>query len=101
MKLAGPMKAIAVIPARMGSTRLARKALREISGLPMIGHVYRGVSASPLLDGIVVSTYSEEILEVCQKHGWHARMTSPEHRSGTERVHEISNSAAADVYLNV
>jgi 3-deoxy-manno-octulosonate cytidylyltransferase (CMP-KDO synthetase) len=95
------MRAIAVIPARLGSTRLARKALREISGLPMIGHVYRGVSASPLLDGIVVATDSEEILEVCQKHGWHARMTSPEHRSGTERVHEISNSAAADVYLNV
>jgi len=44
------MKAIAVIPARLGSTRLTRKALRDIAGVPMIGHVYRGVSASPLLD---------------------------------------------------
>ena len=101
MKLVTPMKAIAVIPARLGSTRLRRKALRDIAGLPMIGHVYRGVCASPLLDGVIIATDSEEIAEVCNKHGWHARMTSGAHRSGTERVHEVCNLAAADVYLNV
>jgi 3-deoxy-manno-octulosonate cytidylyltransferase (CMP-KDO synthetase) len=95
------MKAIAIIPARLGSTRLARKALREIAGLPMIGHVYRGVSESPLLDEVLVATDSEEILDICRKNGWHARMTSSQHRSGTERVHEISCSLPADVYLNV
>jgi 3-deoxy-manno-octulosonate cytidylyltransferase (CMP-KDO synthetase) len=95
------MRAIAVIPARLASTRLTRKMLRALAGLPMIGHVYRGVSASPFLDGVIIATDSEEIMDVCQKHGWHARMTSSQHRSGTERVHEISNSAAADVYLNV
>jgi 3-deoxy-manno-octulosonate cytidylyltransferase (CMP-KDO synthetase) len=95
------MKAIAVIPARLASTRLARKALRDLAGLPMIGHVYRGVSASRLLDGVIIATDSEEIMDVCQKNGWHSRMTSSQLRSGTERVHEISNSTAADVYLNV
>jgi 3-deoxy-manno-octulosonate cytidylyltransferase (CMP-KDO synthetase) len=95
------MKAIAVIPARLGSTRLTRKALREIAGLPMIGHVYRGVSQSRLLDEVLVATDSEEILEICRKNGWKAQMTSAEHRSGTERVHEISGSHPADVYLNV
>lgn len=95
------MKAIAVIPARLGSTRLARKALREIAGLPMIGHVFRGVSASPLLDEVLVATDSDEIMDVCQKNGWNACMTSSLHRSGTERVHEISGSHPADVYLNV
>ena len=40
-------------------------------------------------------------MDVCQKHGWTARMTSSQHRSGTERVHEISNTVEADVYLNV
>jgi len=95
------MKAIAVIPARLASTRLSRKALRDLGGLPMIGHVYRGVSASPLLDDVIVATDSEEILEVCERHHWKARMTSAEHRSGTERVHEIANAVAADVYLNV
>jgi 3-deoxy-manno-octulosonate cytidylyltransferase (CMP-KDO synthetase) len=95
------MKAIAVIPARLASTRLSRKALRDLAGLPMIGHVYRGVSASPLLDDVIVATDSEEILQVCDKHHWKARITSSEHRSGTERVHEIANAVAADVYLNV
>jgi 3-deoxy-manno-octulosonate cytidylyltransferase (CMP-KDO synthetase) len=95
------MKAIAVIPARLASTRLSRKALRDLGGLPMIGHVYRGVSASPLLDDVIVATDSEEILQVCERHHWKARMTSAEHRSGTERVHEIANAVAADVYLNV
>lgn len=95
------MKAIAVIPARLGSTRLSRKALRDIAGLPMIGHVYREVCASPLLDEVIIATDSQEIVEVCKKHGWHARMTSAQHRSGTERVHEVSNLAAAEVYLNV
>ncbi len=67
----------------------------------MIGRVYRGVAASPLLADVIVATDAEEIMDVCRKNGWHARLTSPDHRSGTERVHEISNHVAADVYLNV
>jgi 3-deoxy-manno-octulosonate cytidylyltransferase (CMP-KDO synthetase) len=95
------MKAIAVIPARLASTRLPRKMLREISGKPLIGVVYEAVRASPLLAGVVIATDSEEILQVCGEHGWNARMTSPAHRSGTERVHEVSGREAADVYINV
>jgi 3-deoxy-manno-octulosonate cytidylyltransferase (CMP-KDO synthetase) len=95
------MRAIAVIPARLASTRLARKALREIAGLPMIGRVYQAVAASSMLDEVIIATDSDEIIEVCRKHGWTARMTSAQHRSGTERVHEISDSVQADVYLNI
>jgi 3-deoxy-manno-octulosonate cytidylyltransferase (CMP-KDO synthetase) len=95
------MKAIAVIPARLASTRLARKALRDLAGIPMIGRVYKGVSASAMLADIIVATDSEEIMAICLKHGWHARMTSSQHRSGTERVHEVSDQVAADVYLNI
>jgi 3-deoxy-manno-octulosonate cytidylyltransferase (CMP-KDO synthetase) len=95
------MKAIAVIPARLASTRMSRKALRDLGGLPMVGQVYRGVAASPLLADVIVATDSQEIMDVCQRHGWHARLTSAQHRSGTERVHEVANSVAGDVYLNV
>jgi 3-deoxy-manno-octulosonate cytidylyltransferase (CMP-KDO synthetase) len=95
------MKAIAVIPARLASTRLPRKMLREIAGQPLIARVYEGVRSSPLLADVIVATDSDEILQVCIQHGWHARMTSPAHRSGTERVHEISQTVAADVYVNV
>src|SRR6266566_1067803 len=95
------MKAIAVIPARLASTRLPRKMLREIAGIPLIGHVYKAVRSSPLLEDVIVATDSDKILQVCQKNRWNARMTSPDHRSGTERVHEISNSLHAEVYVNV
>jgi 3-deoxy-manno-octulosonate cytidylyltransferase (CMP-KDO synthetase) len=95
------MKIVAVIPARLASTRLPRKMLREIAGRPLVGWVYEAVRSSPLLDVVMVATDSEEILETCEKHGWKAQMTSSTHRSGTERVHEISNSIAAEVYVNV
>lgn len=95
------MKAIAVIPARLASTRLPRKMLREIAGLPLVGRVYEAVAACTLLDHAVVATDSQEIMQVCIRNGWRAQMTSPEHRSGTERVREISESVSAEIYLNV
>lgn len=95
------MKAIAVIPARLASTRLPRKMLRQIAGQTLIARVYEGVRSSPLLDDVIVATDSDEILQACRQHGWNARLTSTKHRSGTERVHEVSNSVAADVYLNI
>ena len=95
------MKAIAVIPARLASTRLSRKMLREIHGKPLIGVVYEAVRSSPLLADVIVATDSEEILAACRKQGWKAEMTSTSHRSGTERVHEISGRMSADVYINV
>jgi 3-deoxy-manno-octulosonate cytidylyltransferase (CMP-KDO synthetase) len=95
------MDIVAVIPARLGSTRLPRKMLREIAGRLLVGWVYQAVRSSPLLTDVIIATDSEEILETCEKHGWKAQITSDKHRSGTERVHEISNSVAAEVYVNV
>jgi 3-deoxy-manno-octulosonate cytidylyltransferase (CMP-KDO synthetase) len=95
------MKVIAVIPARLESQRLPRKMLREIGGRPLVVCVYESVKKSPLLDDVIVATDSEEILSVCREHSCNTVMTSTKHRSGTERVHEISESVAADVYVNV
>jgi 3-deoxy-manno-octulosonate cytidylyltransferase (CMP-KDO synthetase) len=95
------MKAIAVIPARLASTRLPRKMLREIAGKPLVGWVYEAVRSSSLLSDVIIATDAEEILETCRSRGWKALVTSSAHRSGTERVHEVSNSIAADFYVNV
>jgi 3-deoxy-manno-octulosonate cytidylyltransferase (CMP-KDO synthetase) len=95
------MKTIAVIPARLASTRLPRKMLHDLAGKPLVGWVYEAVRSSSLLADVIIATDSEEILEVCRRHGWNAHMTAATHRSGTERVHEVSNSIAADVYVNV
>jgi 3-deoxy-manno-octulosonate cytidylyltransferase (CMP-KDO synthetase) len=95
------MKAVAVIPARLASTRLPCKMLREIAGKPLIGVVYEAVRSSPLLSEVIVATDSAEIADVCHAQGWQVRMTSTAHRSGTERVHEVSNLVSAEVYINV
>jgi len=96
-----PMKVVAVIPARLASRRLPRKMLREIAGVPLLSWVYEGVRRCSSLDEVVVATDSDEILRFCEQKGFKVRMTSPAHRSGTERVHEISKAIAGDVYLNV
>ena len=94
-------RAIAIIPARLASTRLPRKMLREISGKPLIRVVCEAVRSSPLLADVIIATDSEEIMAVCRQHQCNVQMTSSSHKSGTERVHEISCRESADVYINV
>ena len=95
------VKAIAIIPARLASTRLPRKVLRQIAGRPMLAYVYEAARACPRLLDVIVATDSGEIAEVCRQNGWSYRLTSPEHRSGTDRVHEVAQTVEADVYVNV
>jgi len=95
------MKVVAVIPARLTSMRLPRKMLRQIHGRPLVLWAYDAVRKCTRLDDVILATDSQEILEACQKHGCNVRLTSPKHRSGTERVHEVSQSVTADVYINV
>lgn len=95
------MKAIAVIPARLASTRLPRKVLLPLAGQPMLARVYEGVRSAAALAQVIVATDAEEILELCRQRGWLAQLTSPSCRSGTERVREVAQAVAADVYINV
>src|SRR6266571_4463639 len=97
------MRVLAVIPARLASTRLPRKPLRELAGRPMLAHVYEAVRSSPLLrpEDVLVATDSDEIVSLCRGHGWNVMLTSSQHRSGTERLHEVAAKVAADVYLNI
>jgi 3-deoxy-manno-octulosonate cytidylyltransferase (CMP-KDO synthetase) len=92
---------LAVIPARLQSTRLPRKVLREIGGVPMVVYVFRRAQGCRLLSDLLVATDSEEVIEAC--HAFHvpAVMTSSAHRSGTDRVWEVSRARVADVYVNI
>jgi 3-deoxy-manno-octulosonate cytidylyltransferase (CMP-KDO synthetase) len=101
LTLVGIMRVIAVIPARLASTRLPGKMLRLIGGKPLLAHVYSGVRSSTIVDDIIVATDSDEIMTLCQAQGWKAQKTASYHRSGTERVHEVVQSISADIYLNV
>ena len=90
-----------MIPARLASTRLPRKVLREIAGLPLVVHVYHAARRSPRLDDLLVATDSDEVLATCRAHGIPAVMTSPDHPTGTDRLWEVSRGREADVYVNI
>jgi 3-deoxy-manno-octulosonate cytidylyltransferase (CMP-KDO synthetase) len=95
------LRVLGVIPARLDSTRLPRKVLREIAGVPMVAHVFRRARRSPLLSDLLVATDAQDVVDACHTLGIPAVMTSADHPSGTDRVWEISRSRAADVYVNI
>jgi 3-deoxy-manno-octulosonate cytidylyltransferase (CMP-KDO synthetase) len=92
---------LGVIPARLESTRLPRKVLREIGGVPMVVYVFRRAEGCRLLSDLLVATDSEEVVEACHAHHVPAVMTSSAHRTGTDRVWEVSRARVADVYVNI
>jgi 3-deoxy-manno-octulosonate cytidylyltransferase (CMP-KDO synthetase) len=95
---------IAVIPARLGSERLARKPLLPLAGRPLVEWVWRRVSSFSGIDAVVVATDAAEVVALCQDIGARALLTSPEHASGTERVAEVAarpEFADAEVIVNV
>ncbi len=95
------MKAVAVIPARYGSTRLPGKPLLDICGKPLIQRVWEVVARVHGLDEIIVATDDERIAKVVQEFGGKAMMTSPDCQSGSDRVREVAQTVEADVYVNV
>jgi 3-deoxy-manno-octulosonate cytidylyltransferase (CMP-KDO synthetase) len=95
------MKIVAVIPARLASTRLPGKVLRPIAGVPMLGWVYRAALACPQLDQVLIATDSSEVVAYADSEGWPSVMTSPELPSGTDRVHAVSGLIDADIYVNI
>ncbi len=95
------MNILGVIPARLHSSRLPRKVLREIAGLPMVVHVFTRARRCALLSDLLVATDSEEVIETCHAHHIPAVMTSGDHASGTDRLWEVSRARNADVYVNI
>ncbi len=92
---------LGVIPARLDSTRLPGKVLREICGRPMLQHVFARARRAELLGDLVVATDSQEVFEYCAHAGIKALMTSSSHQSGTDRIHEVMGHMPADIYVNI
>lgn len=95
------MKTIAVIPARMGSTRFPGKPIAKILGRPMIEHIYKRVAMSKSLDATYIATCDEEIREVAEGFGASVIMTSDTHQRASDRVAEAVTSLDADLIVMV
>ena len=94
-------KTVAILPARIESSRLPRKALLDICGLPMIIHVYRRCLLASKLDEVYVATDSAEIQENVEKYGGKVIMTSSSHQTGTDRIAEAAKNIDAEIIVNV
>ena len=95
------MKFIGIIPARYASTRFPAKPLAMLGGKTVIERVYRQVEG--VLDHVVVATDDERILKAVKAFGGEAVMTSVDHKSGTDRVHEAFAKVGKgyDVVVNI
>jgi 3-deoxy-manno-octulosonate cytidylyltransferase (CMP-KDO synthetase) len=98
------MHLLCVIPARIGSTRLAEKPLRQIARIPLVSLVASRVNALGLEAEVVVATDDRRVARLAEQTGVRAELTDPRHRSGTERVAEVitrGRYAGADIVVNV
>jgi 3-deoxy-manno-octulosonate cytidylyltransferase (CMP-KDO synthetase) len=94
-------EAVAIIPARLAATRLPNKPLALLAGKPMIQHVYERAVQAKTLSGVWVATPDTEIFEAVYAFGGQAIMTSPDHRTGTDRIAEAAQTLAASVRVVV
>jgi len=92
---------VVVIPARYGSTRLPGKPLVSLAGKPMIQRVYERAKLSKRAGRVIVATDDERIVKAVAAFGGEARLTRPDHRTGTERVAEVAAHVEGSVFVNV
>lgn len=95
------MNIICVIPARRESSRFHNKPLAEILGKPMIWWVYTHCAEVRQFSDVYVATDCEDIRQACEGFGAKVIMTRSDHDTATERLYEVSQKVAADLYVMV
>src|SRR5262245_30904997 len=94
------LKVVAIIPARYASTRLPGKPLADLDGRPMIEHVFRRASMSPVVSETIVATDDLRIATRVNEFGGKVRLTKA-HETGTDRLAEVAASLDCDIVVNV
>ena len=95
------MKVVALLPARLNSSRIKKKCLKKLRGIPLIIHTLYRSSQIRNLDEIYVCTDSKEIKALVEKYNFRAFMTSKKHVNGTERISEIAKKIKADLFIDI
>lgn len=92
-----------VVPARLGSTRLPRKVLRDLAGKPVVQWVWEAATKAGAAS-VTIATDADEVAAVCRGFGAEVAMTDASHQSGTDRVNEVARQrswAADTIVVNV
>jgi len=94
-------RALIVIPARMASERLPGKVLVDLKGKPMVQWVWEQASQAKLAQEVIIATDDEQVSDRVKTFGAKVMMTSPFHKSGTERVAEAASKLNFDLIINL
>ena len=93
---------VAIIPARLESTRLPRKLLRPLSGKPLLQRVYENTCRFDLFKAVYIATDSDEVIQAAKSFSAKTIKTSPAHTSGTSRLTEAYKSIPeAEIFVNI
>ncbi len=95
------MRCVAVIPARMGSSRFPGKPLVQLHGRTMLEHVFKRTALCEMLAEVVVATCDVEIADAVAAFGGRAIMTSDRHERASDRMAEAAQGLEGDVFVLV
>jgi 3-deoxy-manno-octulosonate cytidylyltransferase (CMP-KDO synthetase) len=95
------VRIVAVIPARMGSSRFPGKPLAPLLGRPMIEHVFRRAAMCERLEAVYVATCDDEIRAAVEEFGGSVLMTSAAHERASDRVAEAAERVEADIVVMI
>ena len=95
------MRSIALIPARLESTRLSRKLIRELNGIPLIVRTAQNITDFKIFDEVHVITDSIDIKNILDKYSISNFLSEKDHQTGTDRVAEYANNFDCDIIINV
>jgi 3-deoxy-manno-octulosonate cytidylyltransferase (CMP-KDO synthetase) len=95
------MRAIGIIPARYGATRFKGKVLADLSGKPVIQHVWERAKRARALDELIIAADDERIIKAVEAFGGKVTLTAREHPSGTDRLREIANPLDVEIVVNI
>lgn len=95
------LEVVAIIPARMASSRFPGKSLAKIQGIPMVGHVYFRSKMSKTLDEVYVATCDKEIFDYVESIGGKVIMTASSHERCTDRIAEAAKKIEAMISSQV
>ena len=92
-------RAVAIIPARWGSTRFPGKPLYLIAGRPLLQHVWTRVTRARAIDAVIIATDDMRIAEAAFDWGAEVSLTSLKHQSGTDRIAEVAKKLRNAAYI--
>ena len=91
----------ALIPARLNSSRLEKKLIKDLDGIPIIVRTYKNIVSTNLFKEVIVVTDADEIVEILKKHNIKLLKSLKSHNTGTDRIAEFADKFNSDIIVNV